>query len=327
MKIDLIKWDKVKPGSRVDLNFINYQTIPTYFIKYDHDLNNFTVYNPLSGQIENHYLTIKDHQIDNIDDRECEFEFYNPDVNDIIVFNEAIKNTEYELNPEKFAKIKYLDPEKFFKIKNWNNETKTCTLISIKNKFILRNIHWSDISPIYSIFNLDNLITTDEINNLTFNSVSSQFSNYHLYIRNDKYRKFIIVVVFDVITREYGINLIDTTIYQDEESYDFKNYIESEITNCFEQILKKYHPIPMPQKREVYFRVDLKNDESLVQMKFKFKSWTCLYDLVFDNIFPNKVLDIEKKIGIDRQKRIESVEKDLKNFDAFCQKKIKGQNI
>ena len=59
-------------------------------------------------------------------------------------------------------------------------------------------------------------------------------------------------------------------------------------------------------------------------MKFKFKSWTCLYDLFFDNIFNIRET---YNISTDMRKRIESVETDLKSFDAYCQKRIKGQNI
>lgn len=311
MKIDLIKWDKVKPGSRVDLNFIKWKkVISTYFIRNDHDLNNFTVYNPLSGEIESYNLTKKDFiEVNNIDDREHETNYKDPNVNDIMIFNESIKNPEYALTPEKF-----------FKIKNWDNETKTCSLISIKGEFILHNIHWSDISLISGIFNLDNIIDVDEMNSLSFNSISSTFENiYHLYIKNDKYRKFLIIIVFDVDTREYGINLIDTS-HQDE-SHDFKNYIESEISICFDQILNKFHSKPMPKRREVYHRIDWKNDESLTEMKFKFKSWTCLYDLFFDNIFNIREA---YNISSDMRKRIESTETDLKSFDAYCQRKIKG---
>lgn len=311
MKIDLIKWDKVKPGSRVDLNFIKWKkVISTYFIRNDHDLNNFTVYNPLSGEIESYNLTKKDFiEVNNIDDREHETNYKDPNVNDIMIFNESIKNPEYALTPEKF-----------FKIKNWDNETKTCSLISIKGEFILHNIHWSDISSISGIFNLDNIIDVDEMNSLSFNSISSTFeNNYHLYIKNDKYRKFLIIIVFDVDTREYGINLIDTS-HQDE-SHDFKNYIESEISICFDQILNKFHSKPMPKRREVYHRIDWKNDESLAKMKFKFKSWTCLYDLFFDNIFNIRET---YNISSDMRKRIESTETDLKSFDAYCQRKIKG---
>lgn len=320
MKIDLIKWDNVKPGSKVDLkfNFIrgNNGHISTYFIKHDYDLNNFTVYNPLTGEIESYNLTKTNFvEVNNIDDREYEtnhndFDINNIDVNDIMIFNEVIKDPTYELSPEKF-----------FRIKNWDNKNKTCSLISLKSKFILHNIHWSDISPISGIFNLDSIIDADEMNNLKFNSISSTFSNnYHLYIRNDKYRKFIIIIVFDVDTREYGASLIDTS-YQDE-SFDFKNYIESDISSvCFYQILNKAHSKPMPKRREVYHRIDWKNDESLVKMKFKFKSWTCLYDLFFDNIFNNTEI---YNISSDMRKRIESTETDLKSFDTYCQRKIKG---
>lgn len=162
-KIDEIEWDKVKPGSRVDLNFIKWKkVISTYFIRNDHDLNNFTVYNPLSGEIESYNLTKKDFiEVNNIDDREHETNYKDPNVNDIMIFN---KNPEYALTPEKF-----------FKIKNWDNETKTCSLISIKGEFILHNIHWSDISSISGIFNLDNIIDADEMNSLSFNSISSTF--------------------------------------------------------------------------------------------------------------------------------------------------------
>lgn len=317
MKIDLIKWNEVKPGSKVDLNFIEWMKwkdkLTTYYIKNDSDLNAFTVYNPLTGDIESYNLTMQDVlEVNNIDDKKRETKYREPDINDIVVFKEVIENPEYSLTPKKF-----------FKIKDWDDESKTCTLISIKNKFILRNIHWSDISSVSSIFNLDNIIDADELNSLKFNSISSTFGNkYHLYIRNDKYRKFLIIIVFDVDTREYGINLIDTS--HRDESHDFKNYIESMISICFDQILNKFHSKPMPKRREVYSRINIKNDESLVEMKFKFKSWTCLYDLFFDNIFKNT--DVYN-IGMDKQKRIESVETDLKSFDAYCQKRIKGQDI
>lgn len=317
MKIDLIKWDNVKPGSKVDLNFVEWMKwkdkLTTYYIKNDSDLNAFTVYNPLTGDIESYNLTMQDVlEVNNIDDKKRETKYREPDVNDIVVFKEVIENPEYSLTPKKF-----------FKIKDWDDKSKTCTLISIKNKFILRNIHWSDISSVSGIFNLDNIIDADELNSLKFNSISSTFGNkYHLYIRNDKYRKFLIIIVFDVDTREYGINLIDTS--HRDESHDFKNYIESMISICFDQILNKFHSKPMPKRREVYSRINIKNDESLVEMKFKFKSWTCLYDLFFDNIFKNT--DVYN-IGMDKQKRIESVETDLKSFDAYCQKRIKGQDI
>lgn len=308
MKIDLVKWDNVKPGSRIDINFIKWKkVISTYFIRNDYDLNNFTVYNPLYGEIESYNLAKKDFiEVNNIDDREHETNYKDPNVNDIIVFNESIKNPEYALTPEKF-----------FKIKNWDNETKTCSLTSIKGKFILHDIHWSDISSISGIFKLDNIIDVDEINSLRFNSISSTFeNNYHLYIRNDKYRKFLIIIVFDVDTREYGASLIDTT-HQDK-SFDFKNYIESDISVCFDQILNKFHSKPIPKRREVYSRIDWRNNESLVEMKFKFKSWTCLYDLFFDNIFNNTEI---YNISTDMGKRIESTETDLKSFDAYCQKR------
>lgn len=314
MKIDLIKWDEVKPGSKVDLNFIEWMKwkdkLTTYYIKNDSDLNAFTVYNPLTGDIESYNLTMQDVlEVNNIDNRKRETKYREPDVNDIVVFKEVIENPEYSFTPKKF-----------FRIKDWDDESKTCTLISIKNKFILRNIHWSDISSISGIFNLDNIIDADEMNSLSFNSISSTFgNNYHLYIKNDKYRKFIIIIVFDVNTREYGASLIDTT-YQDE-SHNFKGFIESEISICFEKILKKFYSNPMPKKREVYSRIDWKNDELLVDMKFKFKSWTCLYDLFFNNIFTNRK---PYKITDSMRKRIESVKKDLKDFDAYCQKNLKS---
>lgn len=320
MKIDLINWDNVKPGSRVDLKFKFIRGdnghISTYFIKHDYDLNNFTVYNPLTGEIESYNLTKTNFvEVNNIDDREHEtnhndLDINNIDVNDIMIFNEVIKDPTYELSPEKF-----------FRIKNWDNKNKTCSLISLKSKFILHNIHWSDISPISGIFNLDSIIDADEMNNLKFNSISSTFSNnYHLYIKNDKYRKFIIIIVFNIYTREYGASLIDTT-YQDE-SHDFKGFIESEISICFEKIFKKFYSNPMPKRREVYSRIDWKNDELFTAMKFKFKSWICLYDLYFDNIFPNTEPH-NIILNDDMRKRIDSVKKGFERFRCILPEEYK----
>lgn len=310
MKIDLIKWDRVKPGSRVDLSFLKWDNVlPSYYIKHDEDLNNFTVYIPLTGNIESYNLTMNDFIEVDIDKTHRIGPIYpEPKVNEIVVFNELINNPNYSFNPEKF-----------FRIKDWDNKTKTCTLISEKSKFILHNIHWKDITPISSIFKLDNIIDEDEINNLSFNSISNTFGDYHLYIKNDKYRKFIIIIVFDIFTREYGMNLIDTN--NRSEIYDFNNYkdyIGSQISDCFEQIINKHYSKSMPNKGETYFRVNLEEDGMITKRKFKFKSWTCLYDLYFDNIFTHDEADY----GL--QKRMESVKSDLKDFNKYCLKNMRN---
>lgn len=305
MKIDLIKWDKVKPGSRIDISFLKWNNVmPSYYIKNDEDLNNFTVYNSLTGEIESYNLSIQQDLIEvDIDKTHRIGPIYpEPKVNEIVVFNDLINNPNYSFNSEKF-----------FRIKDWDDKNKTCTLISEKSKFILRNIHYNDITSISSIFHLDNIIDKDEINSLSFNSISSTFGDYHLYIKNDKYRKFIIIIVFDIFSREYGIDLISTN--DRYEIYDFKDFIESPISVCFEQILKNFYSKSMPNKGVIYHRIDLEKDELFVERKFKFKSWTCLYDLYFNNIFTDEEVCTNSS---DMRKKIESVKTVMIEFNKCC---------
>lgn len=318
MKINLIKWELVKPGSKVDLNFVkSNHTMPSYYIKNDIDLNNFTVYNPLTGLIENYNLSKQDIvevDIDKKSDSNYNYPKPNIDIDEMVVFNEAINTPQY-----------LFTSEKIFKIKDFDSNFKTCTLFSINNKFILHNIHWDDITPISSIFNLNNIINENEIG-LKFKSKTITVGNYQLYIKNDKYRKFMIIIVFDINTREYGISLIDTRFIF-PNFMDQLDLVERKINKCFILILQKSYPESIPEKGETYTRIDMEKDGMLVGKKFKFNNLSCLYDLYFNNIFTDPSNNIfankeeAKNAAMDRQKKIKSVMSCMNKFDKYCQRK------
>lgn len=327
MNLELVKWEMVKPGSRIDIVPLNLKNMmPSYFVKYDDDLNEIVVYDTYSGNLEHYNLSLDKNKIDiDIDS------FYNklydskyPDPNPCILTD---KDYIIQLKEDPFVvfkeSIKYpsFDSKKIFKLIDRDDETKTCTISSVLGKFILHNIHLKDITMIENIFDFDNIIDEYEVDKLKFNTIKCECGDYHLHIKNDKYHKFIIIIVYNTFTRKYGINFISTKGVK--ESTTLKYTIKNQIEYCFDQIFNNknednYFRRRIPYEGEEYFRLKEMDDKDKIVLeenaKFNISRWSCLFDLYFGNIFDKEEYD-KNMLFPDYKKKIYKLKSRMKIFN------------
>lgn len=330
MKLNLVNWEMVKPGSRMEIVTSNLANMmSSYFVRYDNDLYEIVVYNTYSGELEHYNLSLDKNKIDvDIDSFYINLrnsEYPDPDEPCILTDNGYI----FQLKEEPFVvfkeSIKYpasLNSKKIFKlIDRFDGTTKTCNIYSVLGKFILHDIHLKDITMIENIFDLDNIMDKYEVDKLKFNTITSEFGIYHLHIKNDKYHKFIIIIVYDTFTRKYGINFISTKGVK--ESTTLKYTIKNQIEYCFDQIINNknednYFRRRIPYKGEDYLRLKEMDDKDKIVLeenaKFNISRWSCLFDLYFGNIFDKEEYD-KNMLFPDYKKKIYKLKSRMKIFN------------
>ena len=292
-KIDVIEWDKVKPGTAFGINSacidpscfsISYSYI---FIEYNKIMNEIVFYHTISSSIARFELIDENYCYNFIID-----DFREDDLNKIpsiclddpkyakryVVFKDFVVFKDVILHDHK------IHDNDFFKTLNYDTLKNTCDLINFKRKFILRNVKMDLITSVANIFIKDNFTTepkVTDVNNLYKLIIRTDESrgNKIIIVQRDRWELCIVVFPKESFTPEAIETIISSRIV----------YILTNEKCSWDKKLWK--------EGEKYYRIDY-NTLKIQNATFSLDNPESLYDVYLDNIFPSK-LDIKKKNGVD----------------------------